>query len=195
MVFPVVMYGCESWTIKKAAVYGITQSRTWLKRLSSSSSKVWGSNPLLLGEKLIFVSALLIVGFCSMSEICCKMCNLSSFWCNFFLVSPVCMSCWATFRVLAEGVFIHVGVGSMCIWKEVSSRSSSSASWTNIPTYIICFLVCLLLNHMKFPLFSSSVSWKNLESDIPPVMNILSVYSLVSKYHFPLRETKLWRSG
>ena len=99
----------------------------------------------------------------------------------FFLVSPVCTSCWATFGVLAEGIFLHVAVGSMCIWREVSSGSSSSASWTNIPTYIICFLVCLLLNHRKFPFFSSS---KNLESDIPPVMNILSVYSLVSKYHF-----------
>ena len=110
----------------------------------------------------------------------------------FFLVSPVCTSCWATFGVLAEGIFLHVAVGSMCIWREVSSGSSSSASWTNIPTYIICFLVCLLLNHRKFPFFSSS---KNLESDIPPVMNILSVYSLVSKYHFPLRQTKLWRNG
>ena len=149
MVFPVVMYGCESWTIKKAAVYGITQSRTWLKRLSSSSSKVWGSNPLLLGEKLIFVSALLIVGCCSMSEICCKMCNLSSFWCNFFLVSPVCMSCWATFRVLAEGVFIHVGVGSMCIWKEVSSRSSYTVILNLLPETRFLNWCVLLMYHFS----------------------------------------------
>ena len=32
MVFPVVMYGCESWTIKKAECYGIDAFELWCRR-------------------------------------------------------------------------------------------------------------------------------------------------------------------
>ena len=35
MVFPVVMYGCESWTLKKAECGRIDDFELWLKTLAS----------------------------------------------------------------------------------------------------------------------------------------------------------------
>ena len=36
MVFPIVMYGCESWTIKKAESWRITASKLWCKKTLDS---------------------------------------------------------------------------------------------------------------------------------------------------------------
>ena len=56
MVFPVVMYGCESWTIKKAEHQRTDAFELWCWR---RSSKVPGtarrSNQYILKEILIFI--------------------------------------------------------------------------------------------------------------------------------------------
>ena len=51
MVFPVVMYGCESWTIKKAAHQRIDASELWcLRRLLRVSWTARRSNQSILKE-------------------------------------------------------------------------------------------------------------------------------------------------
>ena len=40
MVFPVVMYGCESWTIKKAEYRSIHAFELWCWRLSESPGQL-----------------------------------------------------------------------------------------------------------------------------------------------------------
>ena len=42
MVFPVVMYGCESWTIKKAEHQGIDTFELWYWKNSLESLKLQG---------------------------------------------------------------------------------------------------------------------------------------------------------
>ena len=48
MVFPVVMYGCESWTIKKAECQGIDAFELWCWRGLLRVS--WTSNQPILKE-------------------------------------------------------------------------------------------------------------------------------------------------
>ena len=51
MVFPVVMYGCESWTIKKAECHRIDAFELWCwKRLLSVPWAARRSNPSILKE-------------------------------------------------------------------------------------------------------------------------------------------------
>ena len=51
MVFPVVMYACESWTIKKAACQRIDAFELWCwRRLLRISWTVWRSNQSILKE-------------------------------------------------------------------------------------------------------------------------------------------------
>ena len=51
MVFPVVMYGCESWTIKKAECRRIDVFEVWCwRRLLRVPWTVWRSNQSLLKE-------------------------------------------------------------------------------------------------------------------------------------------------
>ena len=51
MVFPVVMYGCESWTIKKAECQRIDAFELWCwKRLLRVPSTTWRSNQSFLKE-------------------------------------------------------------------------------------------------------------------------------------------------
>ena len=44
MVFPVVMYGCESWTVKKAECQRIDAFELWCWRRLLSNGKVVGSS-------------------------------------------------------------------------------------------------------------------------------------------------------
>ena len=46
-----------------AAVYGVAQSRTWLKWLSSSSSRTWDSNTWILRHSLITYSKFCYLSF------------------------------------------------------------------------------------------------------------------------------------
>ena len=50
MVFPVVMYGCESWTIKKAECQRIDASELWCWRLLRVPLTARRSNQLILKE-------------------------------------------------------------------------------------------------------------------------------------------------
>ena len=50
MVFPVVMYGCESWTIKKADHQRIDAFELWWWRLSRLLRVPWRSNQFMLKE-------------------------------------------------------------------------------------------------------------------------------------------------
>ena len=51
MVFPVVMYGCESWIIKKAVCPRISAFEWWcLKRLLRVPWTAWRSNQSILKE-------------------------------------------------------------------------------------------------------------------------------------------------
>ena len=51
MFFPVVMYGCESWTVKKAEHRGIDAFELWCwRRLSRVPWTVRRSNPSILKE-------------------------------------------------------------------------------------------------------------------------------------------------
>ena len=50
MVFPVVMYGCESWTIKKAECWRIDAFELWCWRLLKSPLDRRRSNQLILKE-------------------------------------------------------------------------------------------------------------------------------------------------
>ena len=51
MVFPVVMYGCESWTVKKAERRRIDAFELWCwRKLLSISSTAWRSNQSILKE-------------------------------------------------------------------------------------------------------------------------------------------------
>ena len=50
MVFPVVMYGCESWTIKKAESWRIDAFELWCWRLLRVPWTVRRSNQLILKE-------------------------------------------------------------------------------------------------------------------------------------------------
>ena len=50
VVFPVVMYGCESWTIKKAEHWRIDASELWCWRLLRVSWTARGSNQSILKE-------------------------------------------------------------------------------------------------------------------------------------------------
>ena len=51
MVFPVVMYGCESWTIKKAEHQGTDASELWCwRRLLRVPWTAWRSNQSILKE-------------------------------------------------------------------------------------------------------------------------------------------------
>ena len=51
MVFPVVMYGCDSWTIKKAEHRRIDAFELWYwRRLLRVSSTAWRSNQSILKE-------------------------------------------------------------------------------------------------------------------------------------------------
>ena len=45
MVFPVVIYGCESWTIKKAECQRIDAFKLWCWRRLLSSKKIKPVNP------------------------------------------------------------------------------------------------------------------------------------------------------
>ena len=51
MVFPVVMYGCESWTVKKAECQRIDAFELWCwRRLLRVSWTAWRSNQSILKE-------------------------------------------------------------------------------------------------------------------------------------------------
>ena len=51
MIFPVVMYGCESWTIKKAEHQGIDAFELWCwRRLLRVPWTAWRSNQSILKE-------------------------------------------------------------------------------------------------------------------------------------------------
>ena len=51
MAFPVVMYGCENWTIKKAECWSIDAFELWCwKRLLGVPWTVWWSNQSILKE-------------------------------------------------------------------------------------------------------------------------------------------------
>ena len=50
MVFPVVMYGCESWTIKKAEHRRIDAFELWWKRLLRVPFNARRSNQFILKE-------------------------------------------------------------------------------------------------------------------------------------------------
>ena len=50
MVFPVVMYGCESWTIKKAELQSFDAFELWWRRLLSVSWTAGRSNQSILKE-------------------------------------------------------------------------------------------------------------------------------------------------
>ena len=51
MVFPVVMYGCESWTIKKAEHWRIDAFNLWYwRRLLTAPWTSWRSNQSILNE-------------------------------------------------------------------------------------------------------------------------------------------------
>ena len=50
IVFPVVMYGCESWTIKKAEHQSIDSSVWYWKRLFRVPWTAWSSNKSVLEE-------------------------------------------------------------------------------------------------------------------------------------------------
>ena len=51
MVFPVVMYGCKSWTIKKTECQRIDAFELWCwRRLLGTSWSVWRSNQSMLKE-------------------------------------------------------------------------------------------------------------------------------------------------
>ena len=50
MVFPVVMYGCESWTIKKAECWRIDAFQLWCWRLLKVPWTLRGSNLSILKE-------------------------------------------------------------------------------------------------------------------------------------------------
>ena len=51
MVFPVVMYGCESWTVKKAECQGIDAFELWCwRRLLRVPWTAWRSNQSILKE-------------------------------------------------------------------------------------------------------------------------------------------------
>ena len=53
MVFPVVMYGCESWTIKKAERWRIDAFKVWCwRRLLRVLWTATGSNQLILKETI-----------------------------------------------------------------------------------------------------------------------------------------------
>ena len=45
MVFPVVMYGCESWTIKKAEHQKIDAFELWCRRSPLDSKEIKSVNP------------------------------------------------------------------------------------------------------------------------------------------------------
>ena len=54
MVFPVVMYGCESWTIKKAKCQRIDTLKLWCwRRLLRVSWSAWRSNQSILKEIIL----------------------------------------------------------------------------------------------------------------------------------------------
>ena len=56
MVFPVVMYGCESWTIKKAEYRKIDASELWCwRRLLRVTWTARRSNQSILKEIRIFI--------------------------------------------------------------------------------------------------------------------------------------------
>ena len=50
MVFPVVMYGCESWTIKKAECQGIDAFELWLEKTLESPLDSKEPNQSILKE-------------------------------------------------------------------------------------------------------------------------------------------------
>jgi len=50
MVFPVVMYGCESWIIKKAELQSFDAFELWWRRLLSVSWTAGRSNQSILKE-------------------------------------------------------------------------------------------------------------------------------------------------
>ena len=50
MVFPVVMYGCESWTVKKAEHWRIDAFELWCWRLLRIPWTAWRSNRSILKE-------------------------------------------------------------------------------------------------------------------------------------------------
>ena len=51
MVFPVVMYGCESWTVKKAECQRIDAFELWCwRRLLRVPLTAWGSDQSILKE-------------------------------------------------------------------------------------------------------------------------------------------------
>ena len=51
MVFPVVMYGCESWTVKKAECQRIDAFELWCwRRLLRVPQTAWRSNQSILKE-------------------------------------------------------------------------------------------------------------------------------------------------
>ena len=50
MVFPVVMYGCESWTVKKAERRRIDAFELWWRRLLSAPWTARRSNQSILKE-------------------------------------------------------------------------------------------------------------------------------------------------
>ena len=58
MVFPIVMYGCESWTIKKAEPQRINAFELWCWRRLLIISWTAGSNQSILNE----ISPCLFIG-------------------------------------------------------------------------------------------------------------------------------------
>ena len=50
MVFPVVVYGCESWTLKKAGCWRMDAFELWCLRLLRVPWRVRSSNQLILKE-------------------------------------------------------------------------------------------------------------------------------------------------
>ena len=61
MVFPVVMYGCESWTIKKAEHRRIDAFEVWCwRRLLRVPRTVRRSNQSILNQPWIFMEGLML---------------------------------------------------------------------------------------------------------------------------------------
>ena len=123
-------YGGAWW----AAVYGVTQSWTWLKWLSSSSSRLWG----------VFVGVLYMI-------VCCDLCWLWVVWwvegciCMLWIVCVCCrphVCVWVglckRWQAVWEGL---VGVCGVCKgWAEPDSGCHSRCCWS--PTYIPSSVQC-----------------------------------------------------
>ena len=95
MVFPVVMFGCESWTIKKAERWSIDASELWCwRRLLRVPWTARSSNQSILKE---------ISREYHLKDWCCSWnFNASSTWCK-ELTHLKRLRCWERLKVEGEG--------------------------------------------------------------------------------------------